>query len=88
METVKLYTLSTCIHCKRLKEFMNKLNVQYDFIDVDLLKGEERTEVVDEIKKLNPSCTFPTMKIGDEVIVGFDESKLKKALKINQRIHD
>ncbi len=78
---VKLYTLSTCIHCRKLKEFLKRINVDYDFVDVDLLQGEERKAMVEEVKKFNPGCTFPTTVIGDEVIVGFDEIKIKKALK-------
>ncbi len=77
---VKLYTLSTCIHCRKLKEFLKRLKISYDFVDVDLLQGDERKAMVEEIKKLNPSCTFPTALIGNEVIVGFDEIKIKKAL--------
>ncbi len=81
-DSVKLYTLSTCIHCKRLKDFLKGRNVKFDFVDVDLLKGDERTAMIEELKKFNPNCTFPTTRVGEEVIVGFDEEKLRKALKL------
>jgi hypothetical protein len=47
---------------------------------VDLLEGDERKAIIEDIKKLNPRCSFPTLIIGDEVIVGFKEKKIKEAL--------
>ena len=79
-DKVKIYSLSTCSHCKSAKKFLDKCSVQYDFTDVDLLTGDERKAVVEEVKKLNEMCTFPTIIIGDKVIVGFNEEKIKEAL--------
>ena len=39
---VKIYSLSTCSHCKATKKFLGECGIQYDFTDVDLLSGEER----------------------------------------------
>jgi glutaredoxin-like protein NrdH len=77
---VKLYTLSTCSHCKSTKKFLDECTIQYEFVDVDLLEGEERKAIIEDIKKLNPRCSFPTIIIGEEVIVGFKEQKIKEAL--------
>jgi glutaredoxin len=54
--------------------------VQYEFTDVDLLSNEEKKIIIEDVRKLNPQCTFPTLVIGDKVIVGFDEAKIRKAL--------
>jgi len=79
-DPVKLYTLSTCSHCKATKKFLNECAVKFEFEDVDLLEGEERKAILEEVKKLNPKCSFPTIIIGDEVIVGFKEDKIREAL--------
>jgi glutaredoxin-like protein NrdH len=79
---VKMYTLSTCSHCKATKKFLDDCIVKYDFTDVDLLSSAERESVLEEVKKLNPRCSFPTIVIGDQVIVGFQEDKIKQALGI------
>jgi glutaredoxin len=52
----------------------------YEFVDVDLLKGEERQAILEDVKKFNPKCSFPTIIIGDKVIVGFKEEEIKEAL--------
>jgi glutaredoxin-like protein NrdH len=79
---VKLYTLSTCSHCMRTKRFFKDNDIEMEFVDVDLLSGAERERVMDEVRKLNPDCSFPTICIDDTVIVGYNEDKLKKALKL------
>lgn len=81
-EDVKIYTLSTCSHCKATKQFLNECKIKYDFTDVDILQGEERKAVLDDIRKINPKCSFPTIIIGDKVIVGFKEDEIKEALGI------
>ncbi len=79
-DPVQMYSLSTCSHCKATKRFLDQCNVQYDFTDVDRLQGEERAAILEEVKKLNPKCSFPTIKIGDRVIIGYKENEIKEAL--------
>ncbi len=77
---ILLYALSTCVWCKKTKQLLDQLGVEYDFVEVDLLQGEERSRATDEVKKLNPRCSFPTLAINDQCIVGYDEKRVKEAL--------
>jgi len=77
---IKIYSLSTCSHCKSTKKFLSDCTVRYDFVDVDLLEGEERKAILEDVKKFNPKCSFPTIIIGDTVIVGYKEDEIKEAL--------
>jgi glutaredoxin-like protein NrdH len=79
-QEVKIYTLSTCSHCRATKKFLDNNGIEYSFTDVDLLQGEEREAVIEEVKKYNPRCTFPTIIIGDKVVIGFREDEIKEAL--------
>jgi glutaredoxin len=79
---IKIYTLSTCSHCKATKKFLDKCRVNYEFEDVDQVEGDERKAILEDVKKWNPKCTFPTIIIGDKVIVGFKEDKIKEALEL------
>ena len=76
---VKIYTLSTCSHCKSTKKYLSEYAVEYDFVDVDLLAGEER-KAIEDVKRFNPKCSFPTIIIGKKVIVGYKEKEIKEAL--------
>ncbi len=77
---VKIYSLSTCTHCKSSKQFIGQCKVKYDFIDIDLLDKVERKAILDDVKQLNPKCSFPTIVIGEKVIVGYKEDEIKEAL--------
>lgn len=75
-----MYTLSTCGHCDAIKKFLDKFSVKYEFTDVDLLSGERQRAILEEVKKLNADCTFPTIIIRDRVIIGFKEKDVREAL--------
>ena len=80
---VKIFSLSTCSHCKAAKKFLGDCEIKYEFIDVDQLKGEERAAILQDVKNFNPRCSFPTIIIGDRVIVGYKEDEIKEALGIS-----
>ncbi len=79
---VILYALSTCQWCRKTKDLLRDLNIDYYYVDVDLADNEKQKELVEEIKKFNPSCSFPTLVIEDkDCIIGFDEEKIKEKFK-------
>jgi len=78
--TVRMFTLSTCSHCRRTKEFFTSQGIEFEHTDVDLLTGDERRAVVEEVRKINPRVSYPTILIGDTVIVGFQEREIREAL--------
>jgi glutaredoxin-like protein NrdH len=79
---VTLYALSTCIWCKKTKDFLTSQGVGFDYIYVDLLKGEDRSKAVEEVKRHNPSTSFPTVVVNDKTIVGFREKEIREALRL------
>jgi len=79
---VKLYTLSTCSHCKATKKFLNENNIPFDATDVDLLSGKEREDAINIVTQYNPNRSFPTIIIGEKIIVGFKEGDIREALDI------
>ena len=79
---IKIYTLSTCSHCKATKKFLKDNSVTFDFVDIDLLQGDDRQKMLEEVMKYNPDRSFPTILIGDKIIIGFKENAIKEALGI------
>jgi glutaredoxin len=77
---VKIFSLSTCSHCKATKKFLGDCTIKYEFVNVDELKGDERKAIIEDVKKFNPRCSFPTIIIGEKVIVGFKEKEITEAL--------
>jgi len=78
---VVFYGLSTCVWCKRTRKFLEESEVQFDFIYVDLLEGDEREAVKDEVREWNPAISFPTVVIDDDqCVIGFRTEQIAEAL--------
>ena len=77
-----LYALSTCIHCRRMKIFLEDHDVNFDNIFVDKLRGDERKDIIDRIRNYNPKLSFPTLVVseGQCIIVGFHKDQIEEAL--------
>ena len=56
------------------------LRIEYDCVFVDKLQGEERKEMIEAIKKVNPKLSFPTLLLGEETVVGFKEARIMEIL--------
>ncbi|MEA3341413.1 MAG: glutaredoxin family protein [Chloroflexota bacterium] len=75
------YGLSTCIWCRRTRQFLEEQDVEFDFTYVDLLKGQEREEAVEQIRRWNSAGSFPTVVVDDSrCVVGYKTGELKEAL--------
>jgi glutaredoxin-like protein NrdH len=76
-----LFALSTCGWCKKTRALIEDLDADYEYVYVDLLKGKERDEIVEMVKKWNPQVSFPTLVVNDEkCIVGFKEDEIREAI--------
>ncbi|QJB58504.1 glutaredoxin family protein [Pseudodesulfovibrio sp. zrk46] len=80
MDDIKVYALSTCIHCRNAKKYLDECGVKYNCVHVDELTGDDRKEIVQELKVHNPAVSFPTIVIKDKVVVGYHKDKIDKAL--------
>jgi len=75
MNTVTIYSTPVCHFCHAAKDFFTENNIAYTEHDVasDL---EKRTEMIDMTGQMG----VPVIRIGDDVIIGFDEAKIKELL--------
>ena len=77
---IKLYSLSTCSHCRSVKRYLDERGAEYKAVDVDLLDGEQRKTVIDQIRLYNHRVSFPTTVIGDNIVIGNKKEEIDKAL--------
>lgn len=77
---VKVYALSTCPYCRMTRRFLDESGVTYDVTEVDKLEGQEREDVIEEVRKVSGGASFPVVIVGDEVIVGFNKLRIKELL--------
>jgi glutaredoxin-like YruB-family protein len=77
MNTVTIYSTPVCHFCHAAKDFFKENNVEYTEHDVasDL---EKRTEMIDMTGQMG----VPVIRINDDVIIGYDEPKIKELLSL------
>ncbi len=74
---VTIYSTSTCTWCKKTKEWFKEHDVKYAEVNIT-----EHPEKAEEVVKLSGQTGVPVIDVDGEIIIGFDEDALKKALKI------
>lgn len=76
-KTVTIYSTPVCHFCHAAKDFFAANNIAFTEHDVaaDLEKREEMIELTNQMG-------VPVIRIGDDVVIGFDEGKLKELLEI------
>jgi len=76
MKKITVYTLPHCGHCKALKAFLSRKNIEFNDINVD-----ENNEAAEEIIARTGQNEFPVIDIGGELVIGFDEKEMEEKLR-------
>ncbi len=79
---VKLFSLTSCPWCHKIKQLLSDEDVEYDYIDVDLTYGRERKKIIEEVEKYSPKLSFPLLLINDRPIIRFHEEEIRDNLKM------
>ena len=78
---VVMYGLSTCVWCKKMRQFLESEHVVFDVIYVDTLVGPEQESALVEVRHWNPASSFPTVVIdGDRSVNGYKPDEVKEIL--------
>jgi len=74
---VKVYSTSSCPWCNVAKDFLKKNNVEFEEINV----GEDQQAAQEMVKK-SGQMGVPVIEIDEQIIVGFNEAKIRELLEI------
>jgi len=74
-KTVTIYSTPTCHFCHAAKDFMNEHDVKFTDVDVST-DAEQRQQMIEMTGQMG----VPVIRIDDDVVVGFDEAKVKELL--------
>lgn len=77
---VRLFALSTCIHCRAIKRLLQRHDIAFEWTDVDLLPEEEQEEFFAQIGPYNPKKSFPVVIIGNTAIIGDQRERIMQEL--------
>ncbi|MBI4266841.1 MAG: glutaredoxin family protein [Chloroflexi bacterium] len=77
-----LYALSTCGWCRKTRQLLDEMGVEYYYEYVDHMESGKREEAMNTVRRWNPRCTFPTLVVNNErCIIGYNEGEIREALK-------
>lgn len=77
MAKVTIYSTPLCPWCKKAKEFLSANNIEFEDKDVS---SDEATR--NEMQEKSGQLGVPVLDIDGNIIVGFDQEAIKKALNI------
>mgnify|MGYP006307826357 CR=1 FL=1 len=72
---VTIYSTPVCHFCQQAKDFFTSNNVDYTEHDV-AADQEKRQEMIEKTGQMG----VPVIEIGEDIVVGFDEAKVKELL--------
>jgi len=75
MKNVTIYSTPTCHFCHMAKDFFNANGIKYEDYNV-ATDMEKRKEMMQKSGQLG----VPVIVIGDQIVIGFDQPKLKQLL--------
>jgi len=87
-QKVILYALSTCVYCQAIKKMFEDLHIEHSYIEADLLEDNHRSAVLEQLKRVNPKCSFPTTVIGDQVVTGYKAQEIKEKIGVRTEVDE
>ena len=80
---VLLYAISTCGWCKRAKQTLKDLDVEYEYVDIDLCSTEDRENIRQDILSRGGRHAYPTIIIDDKILLtGPSREELREVLEL------
>lgn len=78
MSNITIYTTSTCPWCHKAMDFFKANKVKFTEVNV-----QENPERANEVIEKSGQMGVPVIEIDGKIIVGYNETAIKKVLKIN-----
>ncbi|MFH1308404.1 MAG: glutaredoxin domain-containing protein [Patescibacteria group bacterium] len=74
---VRVFSTSTCPFCVTLAEYLKEKGVEFEYIDVSVNEQAQK-EMIDKSGQMS----VPVIEIDGEIVIGFDQDKINKLLKL------
>ena len=80
---VLLYAISTCGWCRRAKNTLKEMDVEYEYVDVDLCSREDREQIRQDILSRGGRLAYPTIIIDNKkLLTGPSKEELREVLEL------
>jgi glutaredoxin len=80
-QNIIVFTLSTCMWCKKCKRFLDDRKLKYGYIDIDKIDREDKSKILDYLKTKNrPRISYPFLLCKKGHVVGYNPNKYEELL--------
>jgi glutaredoxin len=78
-----IFTLSTCMWCKKCKRWLKERDVKYRYIDLDQIPYSQKSEILDYLKdNYHTRVSYPFVLCDKkDIVVGYDPNKYEELMK-------
>jgi len=81
MKKVLFYALSTCPGCRKTRKFFEDNNVEFEYAQYDTVDEDAQARIQKDMDA-SGSPAFPWVRIGEDVVVGFNPARYAELLGI------
>jgi glutaredoxin len=80
---ITIFTLSTCMWCKKCKRWLNERDIKYRYIDLDKIPYNQKSEILDHLRSTFESrVSYPYMVCDKtDTVIGYDPNKYEELMK-------
>ncbi len=81
-QEVCIFTLSSCMWCKKAKSWLIDKGIKYRYVDVDKIDPSEKSKVLTYLRDTyKPDrISYPFVVWDDKFVVAYDPNKLEKLI--------
>ena len=81
-ENIIVFTLSTCMWCKKCKSFLNDRNLKYRYIDVDKIDIKDKSSILNHLRsKYESRISYPFLVCKSGHVVGYNPNQYEELIK-------
>jgi len=80
-ENILIFTLTTCMWCKKCKRFLEERKLKYRYIDVDKIERQDKSKILDYLKSTyDTRISYPFLVCKSGHVVGYNPNKYEELL--------
>ena len=79
-----IFTLSTCMWCKKCKQYLKDKNITYRYVDVDKIDPSEKSKALAYLREYyKPErISYPFVVCDDKFVVGYNPGKYEELINL------
>ncbi len=78
---IQVFSLTTCMWCRKLKRFLNDKKLQYKYLDLDKVDRQDKAKILEYLeKKFNTRVNFPFITCENNFLCGFNPVQIDNFL--------